>query len=82
MAVVLSLGARESLVLNGCGRVFSLFSMKGAAIVSIAGVEYPLDHGTLEQITGQGVSNRVVDRAVITVHDGTVLLISQESPVA
>lgn len=81
LAAVLSSKGRTTFELDGPGRTFSLLSTCGPVVVSAQGVEYPLDHGILGTLTGQGVSNRVTDQAVITVHDGTLLLIAEETQV-
>lgn len=79
LAAVLSQSGRSTFELDGPGRTFSLLSTCGPVVVSAQGVEYPLDQGTLGALTGQGVSNRVTDHAVITVHAGTLLLIAEET---
>lgn len=54
--------------------IFSAFCLGAAAEVSIAGLHYPLDHGTLTPDFPLGVSNHFVGcPARITVHHGQVL---------
>lgn len=54
--------------------IFSLFCLGAAAEVSIEGLHYELDHGTLTPDFPLGVSNHFVEKtARVTVHDGLVL---------
>ena len=54
--------------------ILSLFCLGGSAEVTIAGLHYPLEKGTLTPDFPLGVSNHFVGRpARITVHDGLVL---------
>lgn len=54
----------------------SVFAYSGSAVVSEAGVKYPLDRHTLCDSFPLGVSNEVAaEKAVITVHEGTALII-------
>ena len=54
--------------------ILSLFCLGGSAEVSIEGLQYPLDRGTLRPDFPLGVSNHFVGRpARITVHSGLVL---------
>ncbi len=54
--------------------IFSAFCLGGSARVSISGLHYPLDRGTLTPDFPLGVSNHFVGRpARITVHSGQVL---------
>ena len=54
--------------------IVSLFCLGAAAEVSIAGLRYELDHGTLVPDFPLGVSNHFVEKtARITVHSGLVL---------
>ena len=44
--------------------------------VSESGVFYPLDHVDLQPFTSLGISNEIVDEeAVITVEDGTLIVV-------
>ena len=54
--------------------ILSLFCFGGPACVSIEGLKYNLDKGTLESGFPLGVSNRFVGTAAaVTVHSGTVV---------
>ena len=54
--------------------ILSLFCLGASAEVSIEGLHYPLEHGTLTPDFPLGVSNHFVGKAArITVHDGLVL---------
>ena len=56
--------------------IFSAFCLGASAEVSIEGLQYPLDHGTLAPDFPLGVSNHFVGRpARITVHEGLVLVL-------
>lgn len=58
------------------GMYFSLFSYSEKAVVSLSGVKYPLDRGTLTNSFPLGVSNEITAaEAVLTVHDGVVLVV-------
>lgn len=59
------------------GTTFSVLAMHGQATsVSITGARWPLSGATLGPVTGQGVSNAVVDGLVtVTVDDGTLTII-------
>ena len=47
--------------------------------VSESGVFYPLDHVDLQPFTSLGISNEIVDEeAVITVEDGTLIVIESK----
>lgn len=54
----------------------SVFAFGGSAVVSEAGVKYPLDRHRLTEDFPLGVSNEVTsEKAVVTVHEGTALII-------
>ncbi len=54
--------------------IFSLFCLGGSAEVTIEGLHYPLERGTLTPDFPLGVSNHFVGKSArITVHDGLVL---------
>lgn len=57
----------------------SLFALDETAVVSEAGVKYPLDRHTLTNVFPLGVSNEVkADYAEITVHSGLCAVILEE----
>ena len=58
----------------------SLFSLSETAQVSIEGLYYTLDHGSLTRDFPLGVSNEFIGReAFVTVHTGEVLCITEEA---
>ena len=62
------------------GKYVSVVSFCGVARgVSESGVFYPLDHVDLQPFTSLGISNEIVDEeAVITVEDGTLIVIESK----
>ena len=62
------------------GKYVSVVSFCGVARgVSESGVFYPLDHVDLQPLTSLGISNEIVDEeAVITVEDGTLIVIESK----
>lgn len=59
------------------GELISVIPMHGDAVVSITGVQWPLDHARLAAGTSLGVSNVATGGSVaLTVHDGVALVIS------
>jgi thiamine pyrophosphokinase len=60
--------------------IISIFSYSESACVSIKGLLYELDNQTITQNHPLGVSNEFVgNKAKITVHNGTVLIIIKEN---
>lgn len=58
------------------GTTISLLALHGAcAGVTITGVEWPLVDAQLAPLVGLGVSNRVVDRATVTVLTGVLTIV-------
>ncbi len=56
----------------------SVFAYSSGALVSLKGVKYPLERGELNSGYPLGVSNEITaERAEITVHKGTVLIVEQ-----
>lgn len=69
---------RHSVVLFGPGATVSMLALGGEAVVSCAGVRWPLHRATIEPLASLGVSNVVTsERASFTVHEGAVLLVSE-----
>ena len=62
------------------GKYVSVVSFCGVARgVSESGVFYPLDHVDLQPFTSLGISNEIVDEeAVITVEDGTLIVVESK----
>ena len=81
-AWVLSVHGREELRLGPLGAAISLVAPIGPAIVSVGGVEWPLDRATLTALSGLGVSNAVTDDAgcIVTVHEGVLLVLAPQLP--
>jgi thiamine pyrophosphokinase len=77
-AWVLARRARRALTLTGMGSIVSLVAWGGMALVSARGVRWPLDNFDLGPETTLGVSNVInsADGATISVHQGTVLVLS------
>ena len=76
---VLTPQGRDAVRLAGPGATISLLAMSaGPAIVSAAGVEWPLDRFELTHGSGLGLSNIVVGEAgaLITVHEGVLLVLA------
>ena len=57
----------------GEGAYLSLFALGGTCIVTETGVEYPLDRYPLSPVYPLGVSNHILNTAVITA-EGTLLV--------
>lgn len=54
----------------------SLFAMTGDCLVTVSGVEYPLENHWLVSSYPLGVSNRITElQAVVRVHSGTLLVV-------
>ncbi|MBP5254413.1 MAG: thiamine diphosphokinase, partial [Lachnospiraceae bacterium] len=70
------LSSGETRTLEPC-RFFSLFSLTGAAEVSIRHALYELDRGTLTYDFPLGVSNEPRGIPEVTVHTGDVLLVTE-----
>lgn len=75
-------GEKAYLLSNGSAEVprfkgyLSVFSYGEHIVVSEAGTKYPLDHYTITNSFPLGVSNEVAEEtAVVTVHEGTALII-------
>lgn len=55
----------------------SLLAYSGPAVISISGVEYPLERHRITPLHPLGVSNEfTADEAVVTVHEGTILVMT------
>ena len=57
------------------GTRVSLAPLGGDAVVSLRGLAYPLDHGTLPADACLGLGNTVTARGAVAVHDGVVALL-------
>ncbi len=67
----------ETTLEKGC-RYLSVFAFEKPTRVSLSGVKYPLDGYTLIPDEPLGVSNEIVsEHAVITVHEGTLVIIEE-----
>ncbi len=63
----------------GTKGILSVFSLTESAEVSLSGLFYPLDHGTLNRNFPLGVSNHFTgDPSEIAVHRGEVLAVTEE----
>ena len=57
----------------------SVFALEGDAVISECGLKYTLEHGMIREDFPLGVSNEFIgEKAQITVHKGTVLIIFQK----
>jgi len=76
MAWLLSEEHRPTLEIGPTGSTWSLIATTCDAIVSVAGVKWPLDHAHLAQLSSLGLSNVVVETTgTVLVHRGRVLVI-------
>lgn len=57
------------------GTRVSLAPLGADAVVSLAGLSYPLDHGTLPADACLGLGNSITGGATVTLHEGAVVLL-------
>jgi len=79
-AWMLSADGRNELRLGPLGATVSLVALLGSAVVSVSGVEWPLDRAVLPPSSGLGVSNIVSEEAgcCVTVHQGVLLVLAPQ----
>lgn len=79
-AWVLSPSGRAHLDLAGCGATVSLLALSEPVVVSVTGVDWPLDAHALQPGSTLGVSNVIAgeEGARISVGEGTLLVIAPE----
>lgn len=77
---------RAYMVSNGAAEIpryegyLSVFAFGGSAVVSEEGTKYPLDRHRLFESFPLGVSNEITaEKAVVTVHSGTALIIEHRA---
>ncbi len=76
---VLDMTYRSRLTLAPLGATVSLIATIGPAVVSCAGMEYPLDGHSLSALSSLGISNTITgERAEVQVHEGTVCVIAHK----
>lgn len=72
---------REELAVRGAGATVSLLPFGGSACVSARGVRWPLERAVLDSTGTRGLSNLVAEgEAILTVHEGTVLVMLPHAP--
>lgn len=79
---VLSPAGRGALHVDGAGTALSIIAVTERAVVSVSGVEWPLEEATLEPGSGRGVSNVVTSQAGadVEVHSGKFLVFVPRGP--
>jgi len=74
---LLSAGCRDTLEIGPSGTTWSLIPTTSTAVVSAAGMRWPLDRERLLPLSSRGLSNVVTDvRGTLRVHEGSVLVMS------
>jgi thiamine pyrophosphokinase len=69
----------RNVIAGKTGATVSLLALTGRACVSLRGFEYPLTDEMIKRGSSRGVSNIIrSERAHVTVHSGTLLMIIQE----
>jgi thiamine pyrophosphokinase len=81
-AWILALDGRAELLAVGLGATISLVAFGGDAVVSVAGVRWPLDRHVLSPAAALGISNVVTSEsgAKVTLHSGVVLALAPRMP--